>query len=78
MVSAVIHSIGMFILNAGVFTYSVFTNIFTSENVCTFGENIILLETLSLAIFGYCTCLLGRRQTSKHFARLNDLVGETY
>jgi hypothetical protein len=51
---------------------------FTWGNICSSAESIITLETLCLALSAYCTCLLGCRQTAKHFERLNDLIGETY
>jgi uncharacterized membrane protein len=77
-VSAIICSIGMLILNVGVFAYGVLTAIFTWEIICTLGESVILLETLYLALCAYCTCLLGCRQSAKHFEMLNNLIGETY
>jgi len=77
-VSAIIYSIGMFILNVGALSYGAFTARFTWENICTSAASIIMLETLCLALSAYCTCLLGCRQTARLFERLNDLIGETY
>jgi hypothetical protein len=39
-VSAIIYSLGMFILNVGVFVYR-FTEITIRKNICSFGENIL-------------------------------------
>jgi len=77
-VSALIVTIGMLTLNVGQLAYGVLTAIFTWENICDFGESIISIETLCVALCAYCTCLAGCRQTVKHFARLNDVIGETY
>ena len=77
-VSAIIYSIGVFIFNAAVIAYSVLTDIFNWENICSSGENIIYLQTLCLALSAYCTCLLGCRQTARQITRLNDLIGKTY
>jgi len=77
-VSAIIYSIGMFILNVGEIALGILTAMFPWETICTSAESIIIVETLCLALSAYCTCLLGCRQTARHFERLNDLIGETY
>jgi hypothetical protein len=77
-VSAIIYSIGMLIFNVAVIAYGVLTAIFTWENVCTFTESIIFLQTLCLGSCAYCTCLLGCRQTARQITRLNYLIGKTY
>jgi hypothetical protein len=40
-VSAIIYSLGIFILNVGVFSYGVVTAIYAWENICTSVESII-------------------------------------
>jgi hypothetical protein len=76
--SAIIYSLGMFILNVGVLAYGVHAAIFTWENICSSVENIITLEALCLAISAYFISLLWCRQTAKNFAKLNHLIGGTY
>jgi hypothetical protein len=76
-VSAVIYSLGMIILNVGVLAYGVLIAM-SWENICTSGESILMLGTLCLAISGYCTCLVGCRQTARQFEKLNNLIGKTY
>ena len=45
-VSAVMYSLGMFLLNDGVFPDGVHTATLTWENICTSTESIIFLATL--------------------------------
>jgi hypothetical protein len=77
-VSAIIYSIGMSIFYAAVIAYCLLSPIYTWENICIFGEKIIILETLCFALTANLTCLLGCRQTARQIARLNDLIGKTY
>jgi len=79
-VSAIVYSIGMFILNVAVIAYVVLTAGFNWENICSSGENVIrvYLEALCLALSAYCTCILGCRQTARQITRVNDLIGKTY
>jgi hypothetical protein len=75
-VSAIIYSIGMIVLNIGVFVYrSIEMN--TLGNICNVGENILYIGALCHAVSGYFTSLLGCRQTAREFARINDLIGAT-
>jgi hypothetical protein len=76
--SGILYGIGMVILTVGQLPCGVLADLLNWENICTCSESIMILETLCLAIFAYCTSLLGCRQTAKQFARLNDLIGETY
>jgi hypothetical protein len=77
-VSAVMYSLGMFILNVGIFAYFVFPSLFRRENICISSENILYLGTICHAVTAYLTCVLGCRQTARQFERLNDLIGKTY
>ena len=76
-VSAVIYSLGMIILNVGVFVYRVI-EMNTWGNICNAGERILYTGALCHAVSGYFTSLLGCRQTAREFTRLNDLIGATY
>jgi hypothetical protein len=77
MVSAIIYSLGMFILSVGVFAYFIIPSMFLWENICSFSENILCLGTVCHAVSAYCTCVLGCRQTARQFGKLNDLIGTT-
>jgi len=77
-VSAIIHSIGMFILNVGLFAYGLVPAMFTWENICSTTESFIFFQTLCVAVSAYFTCLFGCRQTARQFEKLNNLVGKTY
>ena len=76
--SAVIHSIGMFILNVGLFAYGLVPAMFTWKTICSTTESFIFFQTLCLALCAHFTCLLGCRQTARQFGKLNDLIGKTY
>jgi hypothetical protein len=77
-VSAVIYSIAMLILNAGVFAYGLFPLMMSWESICSSSEHILCLATLCHAVSAYFTCLIGCRQTARQFLRLNDLIWKTY
>jgi hypothetical protein len=77
-VSAIIYSIGVFILNVDVFAYGLVPATFIWENICSATESFIFFQTVCLALCAYCTCLLGRRQTARQFGKFNNLVGKTY
>jgi len=77
-VSAIVYSIGMIILNVGVFAYFIFPSMFLWENICSSSEHILCLGIICHALSAYFTCLLGCRQTARHFEKLNDLIGKTY
>jgi hypothetical protein len=77
-VSAIIYSIGLFILNVGVFAYFIFPSMFLWENICSTSEHIICLGIICHALSAYFTCLLGCKQTARQFEKLNDLIGKTY
>jgi hypothetical protein len=77
-VSAIIYSLGMFILNVGIFAYFIFPSMFRKENICISSENILFLGTICHAVSAYLTCVLGCRQTARQFQRINDLIGKTY
>ena len=77
-VPAVIYSLGMFILNVGVFTYFLIPTMFLWENICTFSENIVCSGTMCHALSAYIICVLGCKQTARLFENLNDLIGKTY
>ena len=76
-VSAVIYSIGMVILNVGVFAYRLI-EMNTLGNICNFGERILYFGALCHAVSGYFTSLLGCKQIAREFTRLSDLIGKTY
>jgi hypothetical protein len=76
-VSALINSIGMLIVNVGVFAYRLI-EMDSWENICNFGGNIQYTGTLCHAVSAYFTCLFGCRQTARQFERLNNLIGKTY
>jgi len=76
-VSAIVHSLGMIILNVGVFTYRLI-EMNTWENICSFGVNILCTGALCHAVSGYFTSLLGCRQTAREIIMLIDLIGKTY
>jgi hypothetical protein len=63
-VSAILYSIGMFILNVGVFAYFIYPSIFIWDNICSSSENLLRLGTLCHAMSAYCTCVLGCRRDS--------------
>jgi hypothetical protein len=77
-VSSITYSIGMILLNVGLFAYGLIPAMFIWENICSSTESFIYLQTLFLALFAYCTCLLGCRQTARQFEKLNNLIGKTY
>jgi hypothetical protein len=77
-VSVIIYSLGLFILNVGVFAYFIFPSIIRRENICISSENILYHWTICHAVSAYCTSVLGCRQTPRHFERLEDLIGKTY
>jgi hypothetical protein len=77
-VFAIIYSLGMFILNVGVFAYLIFPSMVKRQNICISSENILYLGTVFHAVSAYLTCVLGCRQTAQQFHRINDLIGKTY
>ena len=77
-VSAVIYSIGMFILNVGLFAYGLVPAMFTWKSICSTSESLIYFQTLCLALSAYFTCLFGFRQTARQFEKLNNSIGKTY
>jgi hypothetical protein len=77
-VSAIAYSLGMLIVNVGVFAYGAFTRMFSWENICSSGESVLCLGTLCTAISAYFTCLFGCKQIARQLERINILVGETY
>ena len=77
-VSAVMYSIGMFILHVGLFSYGLVPAMFTWKTICSTTESLIFFQTLCLALSAYFTCLFGCRQTARQFEKLNNLIGETY
>jgi hypothetical protein len=77
-VSAIIYSLGMFILNVGVLAYLILPTIFRKENICVSSEYILYLGTVCHSVSAYLTCVLGCRQTAQQFQRINDLIGKTY
>ena len=77
-VYATIYSIGMIILNVGVFAYFMFPSMFLWENICSSSEHIICLGIICHALSAYFTCLLGCKHTARQFEKLNDFVGKTY
>jgi hypothetical protein len=77
-VSAVIHSIGMFILNVGLFAYGLVPAMFSWKTICSTTESFIFFQTLCLALCAQFSSLLGCRQTARQSEKLNDLIGKTY
>ena len=77
-VSAIIYSLGMFILNVVLFSYGLVPAMFTWKTICSATESFIYFQTLCLALSAYCTCLLGCRQTARQIEKLNYVVGKTY
>jgi len=77
-VSAIIHSIGMFILNVGLFAYGLLPAMFTWETICSTTESFIFFQTVCVAVSAYFTCLFGCRQTARQFENLNNLTRKTY
>jgi len=77
-VSAVIYSIGMFIINVGLFAYGLVPAMFTSKTICSTTESLIFFQTLCLALSAYFTCLFACRLTARQFQKLNNLIGKTY
>ena len=75
-VSAIAYSLGMLIVNVGVFAYGVFTRMLSWENICSSGESVLCLGTLCNAISAYFTSLLGCKQIARELERINILVGE--
>jgi hypothetical protein len=74
-VSAIVYSLGMLIVNVGVFGYGVFTRMLSWENICSSGESVLCLGTLCNAISAYFTSLLGCKQIARELERINILVG---
>ena len=69
-VYAIIYSIGMIILNVGLFANGLIPAMFTWKNICSTTESFIYLQTLCLALCANCTCLLWCRQTARQFEKL--------